>query len=372
MTTQTSHLAVPGAPGGPAIDFDGGGGLPADWYVDPTIYERELNDIFRATWQCVGHVDEFPSTGSYATRNIGPWPIVLVRGEAGSLKAFLNICRHRMHKVVEGAGTCSSMQCPYHAWTYGLDGSLKGAPRSGEDPKFDKNAFSMVPLAVDTWGPFVFVHFDPDAKPLSEQLGSMPEVAAARGVDLDACTFYERTEHLLDCNWKVHVDNSVECYHCPTCHPALGSEFWIRPDYYKLEVGESWVGHTTTLRNRPDGADPDTVDYQFYYAFPNCYIIAYTPAGQTRGYIMYWFTPNGPTQMTITMDAFFAPDIESAERDNVLKQTYQTLEDDIGICHSVQAAVESGAAPPQYLMPHEYPVRHCQELVVAYLNGGRA
>src|SRR5262249_38267835 len=133
-----------------ARDLDRGVSLPASWYTDPDILARERERIFRHTWQYVGHASQVAAVGDYFTSEAGDVPGLVVRGPAG-LKAFVNVCRHRRHEVMSGAGNRKSLQCPYHAWTYDLDGRLTAAPRSEHETGFCKEELPLVELRLDAW-----------------------------------------------------------------------------------------------------------------------------------------------------------------------------------------------------------------------------
>ena len=126
--------------------------IPFDWYSDPAVLRLERERIFRRTWQYAGRVDQVAEAGAFFTCDLGGVPIVVVRGDDGDLRAFLNVCRHRGSLVCEGEGKRASLQCPYHAWTYGLDGSLRAAPRSERVPGFEKEGLGLVPAAVGSVG----------------------------------------------------------------------------------------------------------------------------------------------------------------------------------------------------------------------------
>src|SRR5262249_33653999 len=140
--------------------------------------------------------------GDYVTASVADVPVVVVRGDHG-LRAFVNVCRHRRHEVVSGAGNRRTLQCPYHAWTYDLDGRLRAAPRSQHEPGFDLADYPLFPAALETWGPFVFVHLEPGAPPLTESLGELPSIIAGSGLALDRLTFHDREEWEAEANWKV-------------------------------------------------------------------------------------------------------------------------------------------------------------------------
>src|SRR5256884_5058058 len=123
--------------------------------------ERER--IFARAWQYVGHSAELGAGPGYVAARVGDIPIVVTRDREGQLRAFLNVCRHRGSVLATGAAARETLQCPYHAWTYGLDGALKAAPRSGREPGFDCEGISLRPAAVGAWGPFLFANPDPEA-----------------------------------------------------------------------------------------------------------------------------------------------------------------------------------------------------------------
>ena len=134
--------------------------LPFDWYSDPAVLRLERERIFRRAWQYAGRTGQVAEPGAFFTCDAGGLPIVVVRGKDDGLRAFLNVCRHRGSLVCEGEGRRETLQCPYHAWTYDLDGSLRAAPRTDREPGFDRSDLGLRPVAVDAWGPFVFVNPD--------------------------------------------------------------------------------------------------------------------------------------------------------------------------------------------------------------------
>src|SRR3972149_292168 len=150
--------------------------LPGHYYSDPQILEREFETIFAKMWICVGRAEDVPKAGAYFTRQIGRENIIVVRGEGGALRSFHNICRHRGARICQDSQGCvkGSLQCPYHAWTYGLDGRLLGAPHMNEIGSFDKSEWPLVDVGCEVWDGHVFVNFDKDRRPLWEQLGTLP------------------------------------------------------------------------------------------------------------------------------------------------------------------------------------------------------
>src|SRR6266550_1262765 len=183
--------------------------LPWAWYADPDVLRREGERIFARAWQYVGHTGEVAENGSFFASAAGQIPVVVTRARDGVLRAFVNVCRHRGHVVASGSGQRETLQCPYHAWTYALDGSLRAAPRSDREPGFELSELGLQAIPVDSWGPFVFVNPDSDAAPLAEALGDVPS-RLAEIIDIDALEFRFRTEFELEANWKIACENFLE------------------------------------------------------------------------------------------------------------------------------------------------------------------
>jgi choline monooxygenase len=180
--------------------------LPWSWYTDPEVLRAEQEQIFRRTWQYAGHLGQLPEPGSRFAARAGDVPVLVVRDEGGEVRAFLNVCRHRGSVLVDEPGTSATIQCRYHAWTYGLDGSLRAAPRADEG--LDRGDLGLRPVRVETHGPLVFVNPDLDA-PAFDRLPDL---------ELDALRFHVRLPYVLEANWKVALENYLECYHCPVAH----------------------------------------------------------------------------------------------------------------------------------------------------------
>ncbi|HEX2045184.1 MAG TPA: aromatic ring-hydroxylating dioxygenase subunit alpha, partial [Gaiellaceae bacterium] len=212
-----------------------GATLPADWYDDPAILRLEQERIFARSWQYAGRAELVAEPGSFFACFAGRIPLVVVRDGAGELRAFVNVCRHRGHVVAEGAGRRETLQCPYHAWTYGLDGALRAAPRSEREPDFEASAFSLLPVSVATWGPLVFVNPDAEAAPLVDALGELPRRVGESGLELERLRFRERSEWEVRANWKLCCENFLECYHCQVAHPSFAKVVDVSVEAYRLE-----------------------------------------------------------------------------------------------------------------------------------------
>src|SRR5207248_3289329 len=236
-----SPIVVAGLPSGSAQT------LPWSWYSDPEALPREQERIFRHAWQYAGPAEHVAEPGQFFTCRVGEIPVIVVRGRDEQLRAFLNVCRHRGAVLLEGSGRRETLQCHYHAWTYDLDGKLRAAPRSEREPGLELEGIRLLELRVETWGPLVFVNPDAEASPLADTLGPVPEHLAAGGIDVEVLRFHRRTDLEVACNWKIAIENYLECYHCQVAHPAFSAVVDVRPDAYRLEthtLGSSQFGPT--------------------------------------------------------------------------------------------------------------------------------
>ncbi|HEY7356381.1 MAG TPA: aromatic ring-hydroxylating dioxygenase subunit alpha, partial [Ktedonobacterales bacterium] len=209
--------------------------LPAAWYTDPKVFKREQKRIFRRTWQYVGLAEQISQSGDFFTARVDDVPIVILRDAEGLLRAFVNVCRHRGSQLLpDGCGHRTTLQCLYHAWTYNLDGTLRAAPGSKDEPGFKPEELSLLPIQIADWGPFLFVNLDPQAPPLTRVLGELPQLVAATGLPLAAITRRVSRTYDIKANWKVVVDNYLECYHCPIAHKGF-SDLIDLNDYHVTE-----------------------------------------------------------------------------------------------------------------------------------------
>ena len=252
--------------------------LPAGWYADEGVWALERDRIFAATWQYAGRADQVRSPGSFFASRAGHIPVVVVRGPRGraaGLRQRLPAPRASGRRAARAAARRS--QCPYHAWTYDLDGSLRRAPRAEREEGFDPTGLSLLPVSVDTWGPFVFVNPDAEAAPLADTLGALPELVAESGVDLGDVRFHSHHEWEIKSNWKVAIENFLECYHCPTAHPGFSKVIDVDPDAYLLTVGAAYSSQVGQVRESAlagNGKAPyvprgSVTQAQYHFIWPN-------------------------------------------------------------------------------------------------------
>ncbi len=197
--------------------------LPAQAYTSEAVFAWETTHFFEGSWMCVGRASMVAKPGDQVALRIGREGVLLTRDRDGRLHALSNVCRHRGHELVTCPGTAHGkvIRCPYHRWTYDLDGTFKGGPGLASQAGFDKRdpEHSLVALRIEQWGGFVFVNVSGDAPPLRDYLGTLPALMQPYEPE----RLFVGASHSYDiaANWKVVVENYHECYHCSEIHPEL-------------------------------------------------------------------------------------------------------------------------------------------------------
>jgi choline monooxygenase len=317
--------------------------IPWAWYDDPAILRREEERIFRGSWQYAGHAGAVAEPGSYLACRSACVPVVVTRDRAGELRAFVNVCRHRGFPVAEGSGRRETLQCAYHAWTYGLDGKLRSAPRSNREPGFDCDEIALAPALVETWGPFLFVNADVRAAPLGATLRDLRELVGSAGIDVDSLEFRHRAEFAVEANWKVVSENFLECYHCPAAHPGFADLVDVSPDAYRLEVGETFSSQFGPVRKGRHGAydaDGEVRRSQFHFVWPNTGINIFPGRPNLSIGPMI---PAGPGRTERFLDYFFAPGVEESWIEELLAFDDQVGREDVALVEGVQTGISARA-----------------------------
>ncbi len=354
-------------------EIERGRTLPAEYYTDTEIHELEKKHIFSRFWQYVGPKDKLSRPGDFLTYRAGNIPIVVVCDDDGDLRGFVNVCRHRGTEVVpEPSGNRRSLQCLYHGWTYGLDGRLRAAPRANEQADFRTEDYALPNVQVDTWGPFVFVNPDLDAVPLREQLGELPDVIEASGIDFDTVRYTSRIDYDLASNWKVVVENFSECYHCPIAHPGLSDLLDI--DAYRVVEYEYFQTHVAPLRQAAKTGEASgdwdaswdvrkghVKDGSFNWLWPNFMVVIYPgPSALSTNLIV----PVGVDRTLAVYEFFFSEEVTDEERAEITGYIDLIQREDIPLCESVQRGMKSGFFDQGTLMlTRENGIRHFQRLV---------
>ena len=350
-----------------------GRALPTRWYSDPAIFQRELERIHRRAWHFATHTGELAETGATALRTVAGVPIVLVRGADGAIRGFLNICRHRGYPVATEAGCRRTFQCRYHGWSYELDGRLRRAPRSDEDPSFDPAEYALVPVQTHVWGPMVWVNVDLAAPPFEEWIRGMPELMAQRGLDVARHVLGFAHEWEIAANWKVFQDNTIECYHCPTTHPELARALEMKPEKQEMSIGgRYWIHHKIPFRPGIRSgityhAEPgQPLDYYYHWVFPTTYV---QYAG--RGFDVGTVDVVAPDRIRFRHLCFLPPTTppEILAKGQARLETDATIRQDVEICGLVQRGHATGLAPTaRFVAQPERLLAHFHQLIVEMME----
>jgi len=316
--------------------------IPASWYLDERIEALERDQVFHRNWIAVGRTDLVAMPGQFFTIELAGEPLVVVRGNDGELRAFYNVCRHHAAAVATvPCGTAQHLRCPYHGWTYWLDGSLKGTPEFTGVCNFDRSKNGLVPVRVDTWEQFVFVTLSDSGPSLMGFLGDLSERVTP--LLIGNLRFFERRSYTLTCNWKVYVDNYLDGgYHVPYLHKGLNSVL----DYkeYTIENSEHYCLQSSPMVASEEHASftaTRTGDRAYYFwLYPNFMINIYEGVMDTNLVL-----PLAPDKCLVQFDFFFTDVSKSQKSYNTesVAVSNRVQDEDVAICESVQRGLHSRA-----------------------------
>ena len=317
--------------------------IPSPWYFDTRIADLENERVFAHNWQIAGRLDSVKEAGQFFTVELGNEPLLVARGEDGVLRGFYNVCRHHAAAVVtEAAGRARQFRCPYHGWTYGNDGTLKGMVEFDGVCDFDRAGNGLVPVAVATWENFVLVNLDGQAGSLSDFLGKIPEVVAPLRLT-EKLQFFDRRVYTLRCNWKVYVDNYLDGgYHVPHAHKGLSSV--IEYTSYTIENFARACLQSSPLcsDSSSEALVANTRQGRAFYLwiYPNFMINAYEGVMDTNLVL-----PLAVDKCAVVFDYYFADTTAAAEaRNKESIRVSETVQDeDMAICDAVQKGLASRA-----------------------------
>ena len=324
--------------------------LPASWYGDPDVHERERHAVFRREWQVLGAAEHLAEAGTYLAGDIAGWPVVVVRDGEDGLRGFHNVCRHRAGPlVVDASGGCpGGLVCRYHGWAYELDGRLRRARDFGAEP----GDLPLHPIRAEAWRGLVLVNLDDDPPPLLDALGGFADEVAAQ--PLEAFRLAHEAAHVIECNWKVYAENYQEGYHIPLVHPRLNKEIDSRA--YRVHVADRWCRHSAPAR---DGGPSAGV---WLFRFPNLALNVYAD-----GMNVERITPLGPRRTRVDYSYFFRPGAADQE---AIGLSAEVLDEDRAICEAVQRNLDAGVYDRGPLSPrHEAGVAAFQRWVREAVEG---
>ncbi|MEW9527584.1 SRPBCC family protein [Microbispora sp. NPDC049125] len=317
--------------------------LHADAYTDPKWFDVEQRAIFARTWQWLCHVEKLREPGSYVTGTVAGMPIAAVRDEAGTLRAFYNVCKHRAHELLSGSGVRRSIVCPYHAWNFDLTGRLRRARNTGGMPGFDSSTVCLDRIQVAEFGGMVYVNLDPEAAPLSEQAGDLEAEIEARAPDVAKLTLARRLTYDIASNWKNVVDNFLECYHCHVAHKDFVS--LVDMNTYKVTTYGIYSSHMAqagkTENSAYDVSDATVTEHAVWWLWPNTCLLRYPGRGN---FMVLQIIPDGPERTREIWDFYFeTAEPSEAELDGIRYIDEVLQVEDIALVESVQRGMRTPA-----------------------------
>lgn len=361
--SQTAQNAVTDLAASVAVPFEEARAMPKSVYTSAEFNQIELDKIFRRDWVCAGRASSLPEIGDYMTMEIAGEPIIVLRDGAGNLRAQSNVCRHRMSTLLTGRGNTRSIVCPYHAWTYGLDGKLRGAPAMMHNTAFSKSEIRLPQIRCSVWEGWIMVTLNPEAPDVDDALRDVSDLIGHYRMGDYVETF--RETHHWNTNWKVLAENFMESYHLPVCHegtiggtvdlaemtcpegsPAFNYHWILKNDTFKLTLAH------------PDNAHLQGEDRR------KTYLISIYPAlliTLTPGYFWYLsLTPDGPDHVNILYGGGLAPefvaDSKADEHFATLKSILDAVNDeDRGCTEKVYRGLCADLAEPGPLSHLERP-----------------
>ena len=354
--------------------------MPPEVYTSNAFLAEEIAHVFRREWYCAGRADALREPGDYTAFDLAGEPVVVVRDGEGVLRAMSNVCRHRMSTLLEGTGRTRSIVCPYHAWTYGLDGRLRGAPAMCRNERFRREDHVLPPVRCEEWLGWIFVTLDSEAAPVGERLAEVEAMIA----DYDMARYTEafREEHVWNTNWKVLAENFMESYHLPICHAGtIGGlsrlEDMVCPpgrpafNYHTILKDESLrIAMAHPSNHRLEG---DARRTTFLLAVYPSLMVTLTP-----GYFWYLsLHPRGPGQVHIRfgggMSDDFADDPDAPENFAALKSLLDDVNaEDRGCTERVYRGLCAGLARPGPLSHLERPNYDFARYLIERIDMGRA
>ena len=332
--------------------------LEPRYYLDPEIYGKEREAIFFRTWQYAGHVSQVQRAGDYFTFSVLDQDLFCIRNRDGEIKTFYNVCQHRAHELVEGSGTKRTIVCPYHAWTYDLDGHLRKAPGDNRTPGFDRSEICLTPVRTEIFCGFIFVNLDDDAAPMEQWFPGAEKELRAYVPQIDSLQPIHWVEAHERCNWKISVENYSECYHCELVHKTFATGV-IDPESYNIRPQGHCLRHTTKSVNIDKltyeidaEANEHALDYSSWFLWP-CFSFQVYPGNTLNTYL---WRPRGVDEVDVYRGWYSVDGVDSLDIKTLAQQDLDTtVSEDIRLVESVQRGLASRGyrAGPLIIDPNE-------------------
>ncbi|MDG1412101.1 MAG: aromatic ring-hydroxylating dioxygenase subunit alpha [Acidimicrobiales bacterium] len=341
--------------------------LPPEVYFSEEWYEREVETIFRKEWLVATREEEIPNPGDYVRLDIVGEPLVIIRGDDGVVRALSASCRHRGSELMAGSGNCRKIVCPYHSWTYALDGRLQATPSMQDAVGFNKNDYPLPSVRAEIWAGFVFINFDPDATPLLQSLGGLVDRLAS--YQMEDMVVTKKWENRFRSNWKIWVENSREGYHVRTVHRqsldtyypgAIRTAFQAdgEPMVYAINSSDNENGlyvprnHTLPFIDGLSATDNEATHFIIHYP----HLLLNVPPDRIT---FHQYFPEGPDWVRITSWCCFPkatvalPEFETEVNEKYYPSMDMFLAEDKGVCELVHRGISGRMTSPSRYSPTE-------------------
>lgn len=311
---------------------------PSTWYLNSEFFELDKK-VLTSYWQFVASTDQFKEVGAYVAGSFCDEPYFITKTKAGDLKAYYNVCQHHAAELLHGEGCTHEIVCPYHAWTYDLDGKLKKAPQIAGVKNFKREELSLKEIPLKVWGKFVLLDFSGKAKPLGADLEGFAKIL--NDLNTDQLQFAGRRVYEIKCNWKVYIDNYLDGgYHVDHLHKGLAGQ--LNMNDYRVENFKTWTLQSCAASENPiQGAGIDfkeRIGKEAAYAWihPNFMVNRYGNIMDTN-----WIIPTSSDHCLTIFDYYFLPNTPKKFIEESIKASEQVQIEDVDICQSVQRGLNS-------------------------------
>lgn len=351
--------------------------LPSYVYFDKDLYEKEKECIFYDDWWFACHVSQVSEPGSYLTLEVQDQPILIVRTKEGELKAFFNVCQHRAHKLLKGAGNTNIISCPYHAWLYDLDGKLTRARNTQDLKNFNSDCIELKKVRLELHCGFVFINVNSNASSIKLHTLGLGEEIRQYFPKLEKFVFSRKYEYRVRSNWKVLIENFLECYHCESSHPDFVDLVDINT--YNNKVNEKYVSQIAQAVRCMDSSafkiNNQKADFGFvsWFIWPNVTVWAFPG---DPNILTLQMIPEGPNHTLEILNWYLMDENPTHEQEEMMRYVDKILQpEDISLCESVFHGLKSKGydrgrlvIDKKYSQISEHAVYHFQKLVMNALN----
>lgn len=310
--------------------------LPAWLYTNPDVLEVEKREIFMKTWQYAGHISQVERPGDYFTVEVADKPIIVTRAADGEIRAFYNVCTHRAAKLVEGAGNKNLFSCPYHAWTFRLDGSLHKAPNMKGVEKFNHQDFCLKAVNLEVQASFIFVNLDPNARPMAEVYSGLFE--GFKRYSFENLKKARVVETICKSNWKIGIDNYLECDHCPIIHKAFVQR--LEMEDYEIEIHDNYCYQGAPLKGMAGDAFDLGQGGRYYWLYPNMW---FSSDPGVANLSVHQSIPIDHQTTKYIYTTFLRTESIGKEEEELFANDDILRKEDRDICEIVQRGMETGA-----------------------------